>query len=255
MKTRRKQQSRNYKPRHVRSVLYFVLASAVLVLAVVSWWSYQGEVKEQNSTITKQPVPPPYGDVQHQLAMQFLGQLTEKANPALPENAYMPPGLRSRLEWVYSENHAGRLKLYCAKWLEDSNGNVVPNTGLMGGNYEDGIPIIAVMGPKLYQAVFENGGRIPAMSQEWKNYFAAGLAHEVIHLENREFFNIPNPTDEQHMTEELRTWTITSKEVVQPLRAMGQPVGPDLTKADDFLQRCNYQLPCEGLRAFLKTMG
>lgn len=255
---KRKNESRGLQRKSGGSWVYWGAAIFIILALVAIWHGRRAEVKTQlapatiRSEVSRAPLW--YGDAEHKLSVQYVDLLSSQINPAAAENAYMPLGLKNRINWIIAEKQAGRLNLICAKRMESSHGKLAPASTFMGSKYNDtGNASIAVLGPKLYKAIADNGGRIPEISQEAKNFFAVALAHEVIHLENKPFLLRQYRTDDELTQEELRTWMKTSAEVVRHLREVGQPVGIDLARADDVSRRCNYQLPCPELLAFFRT--
>lgn len=249
---KRKKRNQNSRSDKRFSRFRWVVALVVVLGLVMLWQMRDREANRSAVTVPSQPivslVPAWYGDAEHQLATRFADEISKHLHPAAPENVYMPPRLKAVIGWMMAEKQARRLNLECTKWMTNSRGEQVPISTLMGPKYEtDGTMSVAIVGPKLYKPIAENGGRIPAITQELKNWFAVALAHEVIHLENKEFLQKQYHKREEVTQEELRAYMLTSKEVVRPLRDIGQPVGNDFIKADDAARNCGYTLPCQAL--------
>jgi hypothetical protein len=168
-------------------------------------------------------------------------QLIAAIDPAKPENGYMPPLLREKIAWVFSEFNKGTLRL---------------TIGAEKGEYLMGADATS----KTDRWIFVNSSRLMGFARGdlklregyndfLKDTFATALAHEAIHLE---VIPLPRKDFATTLREEERAWRKATIEIVRPLRAQGRKVLRDFARADDILLAGKDRLPCPKFTTFLK---
>lgn len=235
----------------------------IFIIALVVWamWPERHFTPQPAASVmvpppAQQTQMPPYGDKEHELTLQYCNFLAAATNPGLPENSYMPPGLKTRINWISDKHKQGKMEVACAKALLYPDGTPMPTSTLMSSKFDGNKYSIGILAPRLYPFVWQNGNRVPTtITQVWKNNFATGIAHEVIHLENEKFqLKQPPATPEERFSEELRAHIVTAREIIGPLRDMKQDVYIEDIQKDNAARKCNYQLPCKPLEDLLHSL-
>lgn len=170
--------------------------------------------------------------------------LLAATNPDLPENDHFPRLAADTLRWLRREHRAGRVVV---AFLGESEGNLPPGVFMMATLLNER-PTLVIAKPMLARFLRE-GGRLSApFSQQQRNDFTVGLAHEVIHLQR---WPTGVPSKEQRAAEEATVWHQVSTQIVRPWRMADQPVNPRFIRVDDAFRRCNDVLPCSEVASLI----
>lgn len=186
-------------------------------------------------------------------AQNLVRQLAAAVDPARPENSYMPPLMREKLAWVFRENGAGRLTINLSKEpARNPDGSV--NLGvLMDSTKYPASALINIYAGRLMTFVRWFQGVRYGYDDPTKDFFALGLVHEAIHLEQPVSFfarrSGPHPGPE----EEERAWRKLIIQAARPMRESGRKMQSDIQEADDILRRCNDAPKCPDFIKFITT--
>ncbi len=197
-------------------------------------------------------------------AKQLVNDLLTATGASDPANSYMTPFMKEKIQWIWDEYSAGRLKIeaigqYYKIKAGLENKATMMSSAYVSKNSDDKppyTPCIFIYTPRLLMIVRVQQKVPVGFNQLSKNNFALGLVHEATHFErDKSYYTKGNATDEQQLLEEERVWIKVDQLAVKQLRAIGQPLDTDFLEADDILQRCDYKRGCAEFLNYLKAGG
>jgi hypothetical protein len=183
-------------------------------------------------------------------AIALVNQLLTAVSPAQPENSYMPPFLKQKLEWLYAQEAAHKLTL---KLAADDNGYL--GSALMHTVYKDHMPMIEINANQLMVMVRIQEKVQVGFNRTAKDTFAIVLAHEAVHLEKPEQFfsqDVQDPAKRKKIAiaEELRAWKKIDELVVSELLKAHEPVPVGFHNLHAALKNCGNVSPCPAFESF-----
>ncbi len=189
-----------------------------------------------------------------------INDLLAAVRPDRPENFYMTPFMREKINWVYVEISSKRLKIRPYVGFYKNPDGTENHAVLMSSDYvsvnDNGKPpygpCIDLSVSKLFTYLHWETKGIVGFDQKAKNIFALSLVHEAAHFERpREYF-FSKPTRQQKIDEECRVWWEVDLNAVRHLREIGQPMDDAFIETDDIIRRCgDGGVKCPGLVDFI----
>jgi hypothetical protein len=171
--------------------------------------------------------------------------LLAATNPDLPDNGHFTSLARDTLRWLVKEHAAGRVVV---AFLGEGEGDLPAGVFMVATRLSDRATLV-IAKPMLARFLRE-GGRLSApFTQQQRNDFVIGLAHEVIHLQR---WPERPPSKQERATEEAAVWHQVSMQIVRPWRAANQPVNQRFARVDDAFRRCGDVLPCPELASLIR---
>lgn len=252
---------------------------AVLIVVSVCLLALLNQRPEQSSKISQplptQPAQGPIAPAKTVIKMadgtivaatepemtQLVNSLLKAINPANAENSYMPPFLRDKINWGYSEIAQKRIEVMLRPWFSQKFDGTQDQATMMDSGYysvnnDHKAPFMGnlnIFAPRLLTYVRVQQKVPVGFNQMSKNTFSIMFAHEMVHLERSPQYFVGPYRPEGRKKEEVRTWFKVSMEIVRPLRKVGQPLESDFLECDDILKGCYDDPTCPAFLDFVIT--
>lgn len=257
-KRKRAEQGRKNRSNWLIPVIILVVVLMVFILLPTK--------RDRNKPATAIPTKPQETTFQFSAdeAKKLVNDLLAASNPNDPQNYYFTPFMKEKIQWIWNEHAAGRLRLDAIGEYYKTKAGQENKATLMNSSYvsknNDGKPsyqpAIFIYTPRLLMLVRVQQKVQTGFNQMSKNIFVLGLVHEATHFERGEaYYTTETPTDETQLLEEERVWLKVDELAVKQLRVIGQPLDIDFLEVDDILRRCNYQRGCVEFLNYLRTGG
>lgn len=187
----------------------------------------------------------------------LFNQLYRETDPALPENAYMPPVMKERLTWLRKNAIIVAKPTFPPGFRPQTDLSVMI---FAMANYCDApamnirnMPCVEVF-PNVAMILLRIGFMMLKPNEAFKNSFAVWMGHEAIHLENSPEWFVKIKPGPALVAEEIRAWHKTIRDLVAPLRRVDRPLYDQHIQMDDLLGPCKYRLPCPGFEARVRQL-
>jgi hypothetical protein len=188
--------------------------------------------------------------------VQLTNQLIEAIDPIRPENSYMTPLMKEKIQWVYDAVAARKAATGqdMVRLILDQRHDL-GQTMMQSLYYQDGLPYIEIVADRLILIIRYRDKTPIGFTQKHKNTFALGLIHEAVHLERPKSFFVTPQSKAAGIAEEFRTWDKVDRLAVGPLLKIGQPLEDDFIFMNGVLAKCGHKLPCQPFADYITNGG